>query len=315
MKNLRLLLVSLLTACFVWVMHAFSLDYSASMTYTVRVTTNLTGYAPDATARETLVLRGRGTGFYILRARGLNRKLTELPLTVDARWFTPVPGEADQFEVNVADIRDRISEQLGERFEIDFIETPRLTFTFAPQSYARVPVAAVLDLSFRPQYMQVGEVRLKPDSVLVYGDVKELQKLTQVRTRSISFSNVDKGLQGYVSVQPIPGLRIDCEQVYYDISVDRYVESTLTLPVAATHVPAGRTLMILPSQVEVTFRASFRPRGGRITADDLSLVVDWPDFVEAGSTRVIPKLVTDRDIYSWRMKPELVECIQVEERR
>lgn len=314
MKNLRLLLISLLTACFVWVMHTFSLDYSASMPYTVYVTTNLKGYAPDATARETLVVRGRGTGFYILRMRGFNRKPAVLPLTVDARVFTPESEEEGLFRLNVADIRDKIAEQLGERFIVDFVETPQLTFVFTHQSYARVPVAAVLDLSFRPQYMQVGEVRLEPDSVLVYGDVKELQKLTQVGTGSISFRNVDKSLQGYVPVEPVPGLRIDCEKVYYDIPVDRYVETTMTVPVTATRVPAGRTLMILPSQVELTFRASFRPRGGRITADDLALVVDWRDYVKAGSTRVIPKLVTQRDIYSWRMKPELVECIQVEEK-
>lgn len=314
MKNLRLLLISLLTACFVWVMHTFSLDYSASMPYTVCVTTNLKGYAPDATARETLVVRGRGTGFYILRMRGFNRKPALLPLTVDARVFTPESEEEGLFRLNVADIRDKIAEQLGERFIVDFVETPQLTFVFTRQSYARVPVAAVLDLSFRPQYMQVGEVRLEPDSVLVYGDVKELQKLTQVGTGSISFRNVDKSLQGYVPVEPVPGLRIDCEKVYYDIPVDRYVETTMTVPVTATRVPAGRTLMILPSQVELTFRASFRPRGGRITADDLALVVDWRDYVKAGSTRVIPKLVTQRDIYSWRMKPELVECILVEEK-
>jgi len=311
MKNLRLLLLSLLTACFVWVMHTFSLDYSASMSYAVCVTTNLKGYAPDATARETLVVRGRGTGFYILKMRGLKRKPATLPLTVDARLFTLVSKEEGVFRLNVADIRDKISEQLGERFIVDFIETPQLSFSFTPQSYARVPVVAVLDLSFRPQYMQVGEVQLMPDSVLVYGDVKELQKLTQVGTGSISFRNVDKSLQGYVPVEPVPGLRIDCEKVYYDITVDRYVETTLTVPVTATHVPAGRTLMILPSQAEVTFRASFRPRGGRITAEDLSLVVDWRDYVKAGSTHVIPKLETQRDIYSWRMKPEMLECILV----
>lgn len=314
MKNLRLLLLSLLTACFVWVMHTFSLDYSASMTYSVHVTTNLKGYAPEATAREILVLRGRGTGFYILKNRGFNRTPANLPLTLDARSFEPVKGEPDCFSVNVTDIRDKIAEQLGERFDIDFIETTALTFVFTPQSSVRVPVVASLDLSFRPQYMQVGEVQLRPDSVLVYGDVTELQKITQVRTDNISFSNVDKGLQGYVRIDPVPGLRVDCEEVYYDISVDRYVETTFTLPVTVTRVPAGRTLMALPSQVEFTFRASFRPRGGRITEDDLSLVVDWRDFVKAGGTKLIPKLVTKRDIYSWRMKPEMVECIQVEDR-
>ena len=314
MEKLRFLLLSLLAACLVWVMHTFSLEYSAAMSYTVSVTTNLKGYAHSATARETLILRGKATGFYILKNRGLNRRPAPLELGLDASFFSPVDDEPDLFELNLQEIREKISEQLGERFNIDFIETQRLTFAFEPQAYAKVPVAAALSLSFKPQYMQVGEVRLKPDSVLVYGDVKELQRVTHVGTCSISFTSVDKNLQGFVALDPVPGLRIDCEQVYYDITVDRYVESTVTIPVTATHVPADRMLMILPSQLDVTIRTSFRPRGGRITADDLALEVDWRDFSGSESTKVIPQLVTGRDIYSWRLSPGMVECIQIGER-
>ena len=96
MKNLRLFLLSLLTACFVWVMHTFSLDYSALIPYTVRVTTNLKGYAPEAGAREILVLRGHGTGFYILKTRGWNHRPADLSLALDARWFKPAGEEPDQ---------------------------------------------------------------------------------------------------------------------------------------------------------------------------------------------------------------------------
>lgn len=88
----------------------------------------------------------------------------------------------------------------------------------------------------------------------------------------------------------------------------------MTLPVTLRNVPAGRSLMILPSQVEITFRAPFRPRGGRIVPEDLNLVVDYADYAGAGSTRVIPRLETKRDIYAWRLKPELVECLQVDAR-
>ena len=314
MKDIRLLLASLLIACFVWVMHTFALDYSATIPCTVRVVSNLRGYAPEAVAEETLLLRGKGTGFYLLKARGTGRRPMDLTISVEAHHFRPVEGEEDHFVLPVPEIREKLNEQLGDRFDIDFIETEQLSFAFTPQSYVKVPVEATLDLSFRPQYMQVGQVQLKPDSVLVYGPVKDLQRLTQVRTRSITRVQVDKNLQGFVGVEPVAGLRIDTDQVWYDVEVDRYVENTMTLPVTAAGVPAGYSLMLLPSQVEVTFRAPFRPRGGRIVAEDLSLVVDYHDFTGAGSTRVIPKLVTQRDVYSWRLRPELVECILVETR-
>ena len=313
MKDLRLLLASLLIACLVWGMHTFSLDYSASIPCTVRVVTNLSGYAPGATAQETLSLRGKATGFYILKARGTGRRPLPLELSVDARHFRPVEGEEDTFLLSVSDLREKIVDQLGERFTIDFIEPDELTFVFTPQSFVKVPVEASLDLTYRPQYIQVGQVRLKPDSVKVYGAVKDLQRVTQVHTRTISGTGVDKTLQGYVSLETIPGLRLETDRVWYGLEVDRYVENTVTLPVTVRGAPSEHALMVLPSRVEVTYRASFRPRGGRISADDLSLVVDYADYAGSGGAKVIPRLETERDIYAWRLKPEVVECLQVEE--
>lgn len=311
MRELRLFLVSLLIACLVWAMHTFTLTYSATMPCTVQVTTSLPGYAPEATARESVLLRGKASGFYLLRMRGTGRKPVLFSVEEEPRHFKPVEGSPDVFSLPVSELRDRLSEQMGDRFEIDFIDADQLTFYFTRQSYVRVPVVASLEMDYRPQYMPVGEVVLTPDSVLVYGAVKELQRISQVRTRPISYSKVDKSIQGFVGLEPIPGLRLETDRVSYAMEVDRYVESTMTLPVTVRGAPAGRTLIVLPSQVELTFRAPFRPKGGRIVPEDLALVVDYADFTGAESTKVIPKLVTSREIYTWRIKPELVECIQM----
>lgn len=314
MRDLRLFLVSLLIACLVWVMHTFTLEYSASVLCSVRATTSLTGYAASAVSNETLLLRGKSTGFYLLNMRGTGRKPVELDIEVDPRHFRPVEGTEDTFSLPATELRERLGELLGDHFTIDFIDVEQLTFTFSRQSFVKVPVVASVDLDFRPQYMQVGEVDLKPDSVLVYGDVKELQRIQEVRTQAISFAHVDKTLQGYVGLEPIQGLRFDVDRVWYEVEVDRYVETSMTLPVTVRGVPANRSLMVLPSQVEVTFRAPFRPQGGRIMPEDLSLVVNYADFTGAESTKVIPHLVTERDIYAWRLKPEMVECILMDGR-
>lgn len=311
MRNFRLFLVSLVIACLVWVMHTFALEYSATIPCTVRVNTSLKGYAPSAVSAETVLLRGRASGFYILRMRKTGRKPVELDITVEPRHFKEVPDADHTFTLPVTELRERLGEQLGDHFAIDFIDVEQLTFTFEPQSFVKVPVVASVDLDFRPQYMQVGEVTLRPDSVLVYGAVKELQRITQVRTRPVTARKVDKTLQGYVGLESVSGLRFEIDRVWYDVEVDRYVETAMTLPVTVVGTPRGRTLIVLPSQVQCIFRAPFRPRGGRIVAEDLSLVVDYADFADAESTKVIPRLVTDRDIYAWRLKPEMVECIQM----
>lgn len=314
MKDFRLFLASVFIACLVWAMHTFSLEYSATLRCSVHVVTNLSGYAPDAVAQETLVLRGKATGFSILKARGTGRRPMQLTVPTDGRFLHKVEGQEDTYFIQVSEIRDKLSEQFGDRFAVDFIETERLTVVLTRQSSIMVPVVPSLDLSFRPQYMQVGEVKLTPDSVRVYGAVKELQRITHVRTHSITRALADETIEGYVALEPVAGLRLETDRVRYAVEVERYVETTMTLPVTLRNVPAGRSLMILPSQVEITFRAPFRPRGGRIVPEDLNLVVDYADYAGAGSTRVIPRLETKRDIYAWRLKPELVECLQVDAR-
>lgn len=313
MRDLHLLLASILLACLVWVMHTFSLEYTAPISCSVHVQTQLPGYADEAVARETLVLRGKATGFYILKARGNRDRVMPVTLPVDARLLSPVAGEEGTFTLNVAEIRDKLSEQLGERFVIDFVETPTLTLTFTPQAWRKVPVAGSFDLSFRPQYMQVGEVRFDPDSVMVHGDLQDLQRITEVRTRSISAKGVDKSRQGTVALDIPSGISAETDRVRYEVEVARYVEMTMTLPVTVVGQPADRSLMVLPSQVELTFRAPFHPKGGRINAEDLSLQVDYSDFAGAQGTRMIPRLVTGREIYSWRLSPEMIDCIAVEQ--
>lgn len=312
MRDLHLLLASVLLACLVWVMHTFSLEYTAPIGCSVSVQTQLPGYADEAVAREILVLRGKATGFYILKARGNRDRLMPVTLPVDARLLSPVAGEEGTFTLNVADVRDKLSEQLGDRFVIDFIETPALTFSFTPQAWRKVPVAGAFDLSFKPQYMQVGQVKFEPDSVMVHGDLKDLQSLREIRTHSISAKGVDKSLQGTVALDIPSGISAETDRVRYEVEVSRYVEMTMTLPVQVVNLPEDRSLMLLPSQVELTFKAPFQPRGGRINAEDISLQVDYSDFAGAHGTRMIPRLVTGREIFSWRISPEMIDCIVVE---
>ena len=307
-----MLILSFLLAFVTWTAHNLTQDYMVYLQYRVRVTANLEGYAPTAVSEEELVLGGQAAGFYILGHRDGRGK--PLEIKADARYFTADPTRPDVFLLDLSQFRDQLDDAVGSSFDVNYIPSTPLSFAFVPQSCKKVPVTSRLSVSCRPQYMETAELQLTPDSVLVYGPVKDLQRLTEVRTRTIAQVQLDKSLQGYVEIEPVAGLRIDTEQVWYDIEVDRYVENTMTLPVKATGVPAGYTLMVLPSQVEVTFRAPFRPRGGRIVAEDLSLEVDYRDFAGAGSTRVIPQLVTARDVYTWRLRPELVECILMETR-
>lgn len=307
------LLLAFLVTCFIWVIHDFSAEYSAYFQFKVKVTTDLEGYMPSAQANETLMVRGRATGFYILRSTGRHRDPVELEVALDGHYLKPVPGSEGEFSIRVADARDRFVESLGEHIAVDFFETETLSFDFEKSLYKKVPVTASLAVTFKPQYMQVGDVELKPDSVLIYGQQKDIEPIDEVMTSAISLNLLDADAQGYAVPEQMRGIRVNADKIHYNIRVERYVEVTRQVTVQAVNVPRGKSMMLLPSQVNVTYRAPF---GAKVDDEsrEIVFVVDYGDFSKSRNSKQIPVLRrSDFEIFSYTLEPRMVECIVADE--
>ena len=314
MKNWSILLVSVLLACFVWLIHVLSLDYSAYLQYRVKVVTELEGFSPSAVAEEALLVRGKAAGFYIMSVRGFHGEPKEISLELDASSLAPIKGQDGVYTVQVLDIRERLVEAFGEHISVDYFDTEALTFKFVRQNFRKVPVTAVTDLSFKDQYMQVGEMTLSPDSVLVYGPASEVDAITEVKTLPIVRYGLQGPAQGYVQFEELRGMRISTERTRYSINVARYVEMSKAMPVTLLNAPRGRSVMMLPSEVTLTCRIAFGQQS-ESTFDALSLRIDYHDVASSLHAKVIPtvKGLSD-DVYTYSLSPAVVECVLVEKK-
>lgn len=311
MKDWRIFLISLLFAFLVWVIHVFSLEYSSYIQVKVVAKANLAGYSREATADEALFLRGKAYGFYIMSAKASSPTIT---IEIDEKHLKPVAGEDGAFSVSVQDIREQILEAFGEQLAVDHINNEALTFHFIKQSYRKVPVSAVSNITLKKQYMQVGEITLTPDSVLVYGPESETDEIIEVNTKLIETFPLNKSTQGYIMLEPMKGIRFSEEKVHYTINVDRFVEQTRNLEVKVENVPYGKTLMLLPAEVNVTIRTPFGAKN-KLGVDDVSLTVDYKDFAKSINAKVIPTLNSNGlKVYSYTLSPAVVECVQIESR-
>ena len=298
--------LALVVAFFVWLLHNLSLDYSSYLQYRVRLSTDIEGYRSTALSNEVLLLRGKGSGFYILKTKVRRHTFSRIELAVGRKYLTPVKGEEGVFMLKVSDVAEKIRESV-EDFEIDFIETETLTFTLEPQAFKKVPVVLASDIHCEPQYMIVGDIELNPDSVTVSGNAKELEGISKVMTRSVALRHVDKSVEGIVALEKMDGFDTNLSDVHYSFAVTRYVERTVTVPVTVENTPAGRNLMVLPSSVTVTYRTPVRAR-----QKDFHFEVDYRDYVRAAGSKLIPRMVGGgKEILSYEIEPRMVECISV----
>lgn len=305
--KIRHFAIALVLAFLFWLLHSLTFDYTSYLQYRVRIHTDIEGYESSALSNEVLILRGRGSGFYILKNRSYKRDFPEIEINLTGKRLTRVKGEEGLFSVKVSDLAEKIDESV-EGISVDFIETERLTFNLEKQSFKRVPVVLASDIHCRPQYMIVGDIALRPDSVVVYGNARELEGISKVTTRSVVLPDVEKSVQGIVNLEHLKGFRLNVEEVHYSFEVQRYVENSRVVPVTVKNAPSGRNFMVLPSSVTVTYRTPVRG-----SVRDFSFEVDYRDFLRSAGSKVIPKMVGGRGILSYEIEPRVVECISVSE--
>lgn len=306
--NLLSLLFSLLLAFFMWGMHSFSQSYSTFFSYKVKVETDIAGRAKSSESYNSVVLRGKSSGFYILQQR-LSQKahFGTIQLAVDSKQLKQMPDRADVFCLKVEDVKEEIQESLGNDFELESFTTDTLYFQFPRQANRKVPVEARENITYESQYTASGRIQLRPDSVVVYGDEAVVQKVDVVYTDVIVKRNADAPVQGMVGLQSVHGARFSVDQVYYSLPVGRYFENTVEAEINVVNAPSLAKVMVMPQKVTVTYKMLFEDKK-EADASDFQVVVDYNRIGEGNIVK--PYLIKQPDnIFAVKIEPLFVECV------
>ncbi|MBQ0025216.1 MAG: hypothetical protein KBT00_05790 [Bacteroidales bacterium] len=308
--KVRQLFLALILTVFMWLLHNMSLEYSSTLQYSVIVSSSLEGYEAEAVSTEPLILRGTASGYHLMRVQGFGDETPVLHLRVDPSELELVDQNAGVFRLKVSDlsVRDRISAAIGDGVSVEVIDTEYLSFSFQKRDCRKVPVRANAVLFYRSQYMPVGGITLFPDSVLVYGEPSALESIVEVNTSTVRRRSVDKDIRGTLSVSVPAGLTVYPKKVAYSVKVERYVESTETVEVSVRNVPDGKSVLLFPSKVDVSYRKPFTRSNRR--KPSLEAYVDYTEYELSSGTRVIPVVsISDSTVSSYTINPMTVECI------
>lgn len=307
-----LLLFSLFLAFFIWFIHNLSLPYSVFLEYQVTVKTNFEGRASVSTSDDVLIIRGKTDGFYILSQRMRPNKRMELVINTDAKYLHTEIYDDDAFYASIEDIKGDIVESLGNEVELEFIITQWLNFKFPKVTSKKVPIVPKYSITCKDQYMQVGDISLKPDSVIISGGYDVLSSVDSVLTESISLSQLDRPAQGLARLVSIRNVTFSEMRTYYSLDVERYIEQSVTVNVTASDVPIGKELIVLPSELIVTFRRSFDVKRD-YSASDFPYVVDYGDYLNSIDSKLVPKLLQMPDgVFNTSIAPSFVDCLLIE---
>ena len=304
--DLAVFLFSLLLAFGIWLLHNLSLNYSDTMSVPVVAECNLEGHANVSSNSSVVVARCRTTGFSLLR-NARQRKRDAVRIRFQCKDMHQKEGEI--FSIGAAELGSYVGEIFGDGVRLESILSENVQFRFPFENHRRVPVQAMHVMSFKPQYMAMGEMRLQPDSVTVYGEPFHLEHIDRVSTRTINLPNLHSSAHGVVKLEPIAGVRLSETEVNYSLDVTRFVEISAEAVVSLRNVPSGVRLSVYPSTAKVVYRCAFPL--SRDPTDDVRFYIDYKDFANSRDGKCVPRVSgIPEGVISYAISPEVFECIE-----
>lgn len=303
-----ILIFSLLLAFFMWGVQKLSQNYSTYINYKVRLTSSLEGRAQHAFSNDLLVVRGKASGFYIVKQLYGSQE-DVLDITVEPKQLKRVYNVPDKFFLRSADIQAKLQEVLGEDLLLESFTTDTLYFNFPRQTYKKVPVSARHKMKCQTQYMPFSPIVLKPDSILIYGQTSVLKTIDSVCTNVITGENLNAPVNGFIAIETLEGIKFSTKEVYYSQEIGRYVENAVNIKVSVLNAPERKNIAVIPQEVRVKYRMPFTGGKEGVLASDFVVVADYDKMEDDGKT-IRPFLSKiPKGVYAIQVEPRFVECI------
>ena len=274
--------MSLLLAFSIWLIHNLSLNYSDTISVPVVAQCNIDGHSDVSSNSSMIAARCRTSGFSLLRIRH-QAKRKALTIRFDGKDLHHKEGEL--FYITAAELSNYVTEIFGDGVRLESFLSETVQFRFPFENNKRVPVQAVQVLSFKPQYMAMGQIRLQPDSVTIYGEPFHLEHIDRVFTRTIDLLNLKSSAHGVVKLEQVSGVRMSETEVNYSLDVTRFVE--------------------ISSEVNIGVPLSQDP------TDDVQFYIDYTDFRNSRGGKCIAHASRiPEGVIECTVTPEVFDCVE-----
>ena len=304
-RDWAVLLLALLLAFSTWLIHNLSLKYNDFLTVPVIAKSSVDGHSELSSNQCQVIARCRTTGYGVIRHDMFGERRVR---TVEFKPEIMRHQKDDIYYVTASDLQEYSHLIYGDDVTVEYFASDTLFFTFPSVDYRKVPVHPVYSISYKSQYTGVGDLKVEPDSVTIYGELSKLDNIDRVYTKPLKYTDLNVAIHGVLGLEPIPKVRVSTEMVSYSLDVTRYVEVKAEINVGTRNVPLDKDMLLLPSKVQASLKCQFPLKGD--PAGLLELYVDYDDFVRTVSGKCpVKDNGLPEGVISYDIEPFYVECI------
>ncbi len=140
--------------------------------------------------------------------------------------------------------------------KVDNIDPDTLAFYFEERYTKKIPVKVNVTLNFSKQFFAYDSLVVRPDSVIVSGLYQSINEIDFVETVPFTFTDLNKSIDKNIRIKPplnYQEIKLDPATVNLTLTVEKFTESQIEIPINKVNQPAGIRIKIFPEKLIVKY--------------------------------------------------------------
>lgn len=267
-KKVFSIIFAVLFSFILWGSITLSNSYLTTLRVPVRLTNLPKGFAVASMSIPEVNLRIKGEGW----------RLASLILSNNLEYYVSAGLDSQARDIN---LRNALGENawLSSGIQLFDIYPDILSIRLERITDRKIKIKPDLNLSFKPDYGLVSDVRVIPESVMVFGPGSIVKNLDAVPTVKRNFINLDDRVLERVELQQIPGLTYSANSCVVKFDVQKIVDKAFeNLEVEVRNTPRGEDLVVFPNSITVVLRGGINIIG-KLKNEDIHPFVDYNQVI------------------------------------
>ena len=188
------------------------------------------------------------SGFKLLNYYFKNKKNRKIDISLkEVKYKTT---ENNMYAYSSRFIIDKIGEFLSSNTTDIQLTDDLQYFNLSRLASKKVKIVPETSFSFEKQYNYYGEPMSTPDSITIYGAVEDVNKTTEIRTKTITKKNVNQNVVAKAKIDLDEKLKADVDEVEVSVNVEKYTESEVVVPIT---IPGNIKMHLFPEKVSIRY--------------------------------------------------------------
>lgn len=172
--------------------------------------------------------------------------------------------------------KEEIESQLESNLKvIDLYPDTIILFT-SKKEIKKVPINHNIEISLKKNYWLKTKIKIEPDSILIKGNKRDLEKISYLETENLILNDVSGKKNGSIYLKENIFFEKKME-LEYTIETEKYTEGQLNLNIEAINYPRNKEVLLFPKKILLKYLVSEK-KYNEIEEDSFKIVCDFKNI-------------------------------------